>query len=80
MNITTQRLSLGYHSIVRDGREVARVNRVDDASPLWELIVLDGTDIRLSGGRHPGDFVTLKDAVRHYTYCARKVSESPRQP
>jgi len=75
MTITTQKLSYGHYAVLRDGVQVALVNKVVDSSePVWEMIVLDGTDTSRRNGKHHGDFVTLKDAVRLYTYCAQKAA------
>jgi len=68
-----KRVYPGIYEARRDGEVVARTERTKDhGEPTWELIILDGTQLRKSSkGNTFTTFCTLGDAKFAYGYAYR---------
>lgn len=75
MQITKKKLSYGLYEIIRDGQQVATVEKiVDTGEPIWELTILDGTPYRQTrSGRTIDEFVALSSAIDYYKYQRNQV-------
>lgn len=71
-----KRTALGYYEARRNGQVVAVAERIKDTGePIWELTILDGTELRKSAsGKTYTKFCTLGDAKFAYGYAYRKAN------
>ena len=72
-----KRIAPGAYEAIRNGVLVATANRVKDhGEPLWELTILDGTQLRKSSkGNTFNTYCTLGDAKFAYGYAYRMTQE-----